>query len=82
MQEAADSLARAFDYYFETGDTTNAIAVAEHPVPGATRMGMTQMIRKALTLGHSPNWGRPFSPAGREYFTSLSVPSTPSASAK
>ena len=51
MQEAVNSLARVFDYYFETGDTANAIAVAEFRVPMTNRRtGMTQVLGKALTL--------------------------------
>ncbi|MFQ6028459.1 MAG: tetratricopeptide repeat protein, partial [Dehalococcoidia bacterium] len=51
MQEAVNSLARVFDYYFETGDKANALAVAEFPVPMANRRtGMTQILGKALTL--------------------------------
>ncbi|MFQ6026936.1 MAG: hypothetical protein ACE5Q6_05400, partial [Dehalococcoidia bacterium] len=51
MQEAVNSLTRAFDYYVEAGDTTNAIIVAEYPVPLEDgRTGMTRIIGKALTL--------------------------------
>ncbi|MFQ6029569.1 MAG: hypothetical protein ACE5Q6_19000, partial [Dehalococcoidia bacterium] len=50
-QEAENSLVRSFNYYVETGDAANAIAVAEHPVlSGGGRTGMTRIIQQALTL--------------------------------
>ncbi|MFQ6026758.1 MAG: LuxR C-terminal-related transcriptional regulator, partial [Dehalococcoidia bacterium] len=51
MQDAVDALARAFNYYFDTEDSDNAVAVAGYPVPMAgTRTGRKRIIQQALTL--------------------------------
>ena len=49
--EAWDSLCRAFDYYAESGDVTQAVNVAEFPIvlnPGEKKV--TQLIARALEL--------------------------------
>ncbi|MCZ6866989.1 MAG: hypothetical protein O7E55_06635, partial [Chloroflexi bacterium] len=50
-QETVESFVRAFDFYFGTGDSTNAVSVAQYRIPmGNVRTGLTQIVAKALTL--------------------------------
>ena len=51
LQEAANSLSQAFDYYVGVGDVASAVAVAENPpsmVPG--QRGGAELISRALDL--------------------------------
>ena len=59
--EALASLGRAFDHYAETGDVSNAVAIAEYPlILGFGDRGMAQIIDRALALvpPDSPEAGR------------------------
>jgi DNA-binding CsgD family transcriptional regulator/tetratricopeptide (TPR) repeat protein len=74
MQEAIDTLSRAFDYYAKAGDTPRAVAVAEYPFtiwPGYTRAN--ELIARALKLvpPDSPEAGRLFSRYGYSLFMEL-----------
>ena len=52
LGEAVASLIRSFDYYAETGDVDQAVAVAEYPLSGlfGYRTGMAQLIARAVEL--------------------------------
>ena len=51
MQDAVETLTRAFDYYEKTGDVETALQVAEYPVMATTGItGITHLISRALDL--------------------------------
>ncbi|MCI0867369.1 MAG: hypothetical protein J4N89_12580, partial [Chloroflexi bacterium] len=50
FQEAVDSLARAFDYYVEAGDTSRAVAIAQNPHSADLMSGMREIISRAVQL--------------------------------
>lgn len=50
-REAVTSLTRAFDYYAESGNMDQAVAVAEYPMtPGLGRIRLTPLVSRALQL--------------------------------
>jgi tetratricopeptide (TPR) repeat protein len=74
MQEAIDTLSRAFDYYARAGDTPQAVAVAGYPFTiwsGFTRAN--ELLARALKLvpPHSHEAGRLFSRYGYSLFMEL-----------
>lgn len=51
MQNAVETLTRAFNYYEKTGDVETALQVAEYPVMATTGItGITHLISRALVL--------------------------------
>ena len=65
MQNAVETLTRAFDYYEKTGDVETALQVAEYPVMATTGItGITHLIARALDLAGPDShrsgrlWGR------------------------
>ena len=56
MQEAIDTLSRAFEYYETIGDVESAVAVAETPIVGFG-FGHRTRIRQWLLLPRTPNRG-------------------------
>ncbi len=65
MQNAVETLTRAFDYYEKTGDVETALQVAEYPVMATTGItGITHLISRALDLAEPDShrsgrlWGR------------------------
>ena len=65
MQNAVETLTRAFDYYESTGDVETALQVAEYPVMATTGItGITHLIARALDLADPDShrsgrlWGR------------------------
>ena len=52
LDEAVDSLKKAFDYHAETGNADQAVAIAELPFPPSAGRdyGVLQMIERALAL--------------------------------
>ena len=65
MQNAVETLTRAFDYYEKTGDVETALQVAEYPVMATTGItGITHLISRALVLAGPDShrsgrlWGR------------------------
>ena len=65
MQNAVETLARAFEYYEKAGDVETALQVAEYPVMATTGItGITHLISRALDLAGPDShragrlWGR------------------------
>ncbi len=65
MQDAVETLTRAFDYYEKTGDTEMALQVAEYPVMATTGItGITHLLSRALDMAGPDShrsgrlWGR------------------------
>ena len=65
MQDAVETLTRAFDYYEKAGDVETALQVAEYPVMATTGItGITHLISRALELAGPDShrsgrlWGR------------------------
>ena len=52
LQEAVDTVGRAFDYYTRAGDVDQAVAVAEHPLPSqsGTRLETARFLGQALEM--------------------------------
>ena len=65
MQNAVETLTRAFDYYEKAGDVETALQIAEYPVMATTGItGITHLIARALDLAGPDShrsgrlWGR------------------------
>ena len=65
MQNAVETLTRAFDYYEKAGDFETALQIAEYPVMATTGItGITHLIARALDLAGPDShrsgrlWGR------------------------
>ena len=65
MQNAVETLTRAFDYYENAGDVETALRIAEYPVMATTGItGITHLISRALDLAGADShragrlWGR------------------------
>lgn len=52
LKEAIPNLSAAFDYYYETGEESRAVAIAQYPLPPAPGLfkETTRVIHRALTL--------------------------------